>query len=256
MYWLELQNLYGVFLLCNPHENQSIFTTSNFPVNEKVVVGFSGGVDSVIAALLLREEGYEVQLVALDMGAFANDLFKQRVMIAADLLSLPVEIIAARDFFKQQIIDYLTESYLDGVTPNPCIRCNSRVKFSLLWHAGKNFNARWLATGHYVQLSNWGNHHPVISQGEDKTKEAKDAGADYVGASDLVDKVSKNWTDFDVAIATPDMMKEIGKIGKNILYLKINLFIQNKAYRTFLAVRYQKNNRAAKIVTRQKRFGN
>ncbi len=140
-------------------------------MSEKIVVGFSGGVDSVIAALLLREEGYEVQLVALDMGAIAPDLFKQRVMLAANLLSLPVEIITVRELFKQQVIDYLAKSYLDGVTPNPCIRCNARVKFALLWQASETFNARWLATGHYVQLSSWENHHPVISQGEDKTKD-------------------------------------------------------------------------------------
>ena len=140
-------------------------------MNEKVVVGFSGGVDSAIAALLLREEGYEVQLVALDMGAIDPDLFKQRVMLAANVLSLPVEIIVVRELFKQRVIDYLAESYLDGVTPNPCIRCNARMKFALLWHAGETFHARWLATGHYVQLSSWENHHPVISQGEDKTKD-------------------------------------------------------------------------------------
>ena len=140
-------------------------------MSEKIVVGFSGGVDSVVAALLLREEGYEVHLVALDMGTFASDLFKQRVIIAAELLSLPVEIRAARDLLKQQVIDYLAASYLDGITPNPCIRCNARVKFSLLWHAGKKFNARRLATGHYVQLANWGNDYPVVSQGEDKAKD-------------------------------------------------------------------------------------
>lgn len=140
-------------------------------MREKIVVGFSGGVDSVVAAFLLCAGGYEVQLVALDMGALAGDLFQQRVIIAADLLSLPVEIITAGDLFRQQVIDHLSESYLDGITPNPCIRCNARVKFSLLWHAGKKCNARWLATGHYVQLSNRGNGYPVISQGEDKTKD-------------------------------------------------------------------------------------
>ncbi|MEA2108267.1 MAG: tRNA 2-thiouridine(34) synthase MnmA [Pseudomonadota bacterium] len=140
-------------------------------MSEKIAVGFSGGVDSVVAALLLRQEGYEVQLVSLDMGAIAPDLFRQRVMLAANALSLPVEIITVRELFKQQVIDYLTESYLDGVTPNPCIRCNARVKFALLWQAAETLNARWLATGHYVRLASWGNFQPVISQGEDETKD-------------------------------------------------------------------------------------
>ncbi len=140
-------------------------------MNEKVVVGFSGGVDSLAAALLLREQGCEVQLAALDMGVYDRKLFVRRVREAASRLSLPLEIFPAPELFKKQVVDYLAASYLDGLTPNPCIRCNARVKFFLLRQAAETFQARWLATGHYVNFGDWEDGSRVIVQGVDAAKD-------------------------------------------------------------------------------------
>ena len=140
-------------------------------MNEKVVVGFSGGVDSLAAALLLREQGCVVQLAALDMGVYDSELFVRRVREAASRLSLPLEIIPVPELFKKQVVDYLGASYLDGLTPNPCIRCNARVKFFLLRQAVETFQARWLATGHYVSFNNWKDGSRVMAQGIDAAKD-------------------------------------------------------------------------------------
>ncbi|MBN2333513.1 MAG: tRNA 2-thiouridine(34) synthase MnmA [Deltaproteobacteria bacterium] len=138
---------------------------------DTVVVGFSGGVDSVAAAILLQTEGYAVQLVALDMGTATAALFRHRVESAAALLDLPLKIVMVGDAFQRHVIDYLATSYLKALTPNPCIRCNSLVKFSFLARAQKQCGARWLATGHYVTKRSWRGGELVPGQGRDDGKD-------------------------------------------------------------------------------------
>jgi tRNA-specific 2-thiouridylase len=131
----------------------------------RVVLAMSGGVDSSVAALLLREQGYDVVGLFMRTGAHGSSEdaradHKKGCCSAvdagdarrvADKLDLPFYALDfARDF--DRIIDYFADEYLAGRTPNPCVVCNSWLKFGQLWTYGRQLEADYIATGHYALL--------------------------------------------------------------------------------------------------------
>jgi len=125
-------------------------------VNKKVVVGMSGGVDSSVAAYLLKEQGYEVIGVTMQMwgdgsstGAMSAAEDAKRV---AEQLGIPHYVPDFRNEFKQNVIDYFTEEYKQGRTPNPCVVCNRKVKWEALLKWGERLGADYVATGHYARI--------------------------------------------------------------------------------------------------------
>lgn len=126
---------------------------------EKVIVAMSGGVDSAVAALLLKKEGYEVIGVTMQIWPQAEDNAKaccsleavndaQRV---AWKLGIPHYVMNFRDEFENKVINEFCDEYLAGRTPNPCISCNKLIKFESLLRKAKALGADYIATGHYVQ---------------------------------------------------------------------------------------------------------
>lgn len=121
-------------------------------MNDLVYVALSGGVDSAAAAILLKEQGYTVRGVTLRLkpGNLADDDIRDAQAVA-DALSIPLEVLDERESFKE-ITDYFCNAYLQGKTPNPCVRCNPTIKIGkLVEHAIKN-GARFVATGHYSEI--------------------------------------------------------------------------------------------------------
>ena len=126
-----------------------------------VAVAMSGGVDSSVTAALLVEAGYQVVGITLQLydhgqmidkkGACCagQDIYDARTV--ADRLGFPHYVLDYESVFKQGVIDDFVESYVNGETPIPCIRCNQRVKFRDLLTMAKDLGAKALATGHYVQ---------------------------------------------------------------------------------------------------------
>jgi tRNA-specific 2-thiouridylase len=130
----------------------------------RVVLAMSGGVDSSVAALLLREQGHEVIGLFMRTGAHAEhdgradhkkgccsavDAGDARRV--ADRLDLPFYALDfERDF--DRIIDYFADEYVHGRTPNPCVVCNSWLKFGRLWEYGRRLDADLIATGHYARV--------------------------------------------------------------------------------------------------------
>jgi tRNA-specific 2-thiouridylase len=125
----------------------------------------SGGVDSSVSAALLKEQGYQVTGVSLQLYdpvpkepgcrmktccSLDDVLDAGRV---AKKLGIPFEVIDMRAEFKEQVIDYFIAEYAAGRTPNPCIRCNDLIKFDLLLKKAKEMGADLLATGHYARIS-------------------------------------------------------------------------------------------------------
>lgn len=116
---------------------------------KKVVVGMSGGVDSAVTAALLKKEGYYV--IGLTM--LLNDNFEyEDARKICDTLGIEFHLLDLRDKFKKIIKDRFLEDYKNGLTPNPCVLCNKYIKFGLMYDELLNYDADYIATGHYALI--------------------------------------------------------------------------------------------------------
>ncbi|MCH7396650.1 tRNA 2-thiouridine(34) synthase MnmA [Belliella sp. DSM 107340] len=127
---------------------------------KRVVVGLSGGVDSSVAAYLLKEQGYEV------IGMFMKNWHDESVtisnecpwmedstdaMLVAEKLGIPFQAIDLSEEYRERIVDYMFAEYKAGRTPNPDILCNREIKFDIFLKAAQKLKADFVATGHYCQ---------------------------------------------------------------------------------------------------------
>jgi tRNA-uridine 2-sulfurtransferase len=127
----------------------------------KVVVGMSGGVDSSMAAALLKDEGYDVIGVTLQIwpsaapeveGGCCSITAIDDARRVAFQLGIPHYVLNFRSIFEENVINYFTESYLSGETPNPCLMCNRIVRWGEFLQKAKGLGAQYIATGHYAQV--------------------------------------------------------------------------------------------------------
>ncbi len=125
----------------------------------------SGGVDSSIAALLLTEQGYDVKGVTLqvwepeDENTAVTKKWEERGCCKVGLarhvakrLGIPHEVVDTRETFRTNVMDDFIAGYLSGTTPNPCVRCNERVKFGQLYQLAQDRGIDFVATGHYARV--------------------------------------------------------------------------------------------------------
>lgn len=133
----------------------------------RIVVAMSGGVDSSVAAALLKEEGHEVIGISMQVWDYSkftapegetfgtccslDDIYDARRV--AEQVGIPFYVVNFEEEFQRLVIDDFVEEYFRGRTPNPCVRCNERIKFALLLHKARELGADYLATGHYARIT-------------------------------------------------------------------------------------------------------
>ena len=118
----------------------------------KVAVGISGGVDSAVAALLLKEQGHEVVGVTMTLGREDEAKSLAAAKAAAARLGIELKVFDFSHEWNSCVLDYIRMTYLGGATPNPCVRCNEAVKFGLLPRAAFEMGCERFATGHYARI--------------------------------------------------------------------------------------------------------
>ncbi len=134
-------------------------------MKEKVVIGMSGGVDSSVACYLLLKKGYDVIGITLQISP-EDEEFTEREGGCCSLsdvedarrvaykLGIPFYVFNMRRNFKEKVIDNFVDEYLNGRTPNPCVRCNKYIKFEDLLLKSMAIGANFIATGHYAKIEN------------------------------------------------------------------------------------------------------
>lgn len=149
---------------------------------ERIVVAMSGGVDSSMAAALLKEEGYDVVGVGMQIWDYSKgkggDTFgtccsPADVMDArkvAERLKIPFYLLNCEEEFEKEVVDYFVSEYFKGRTPNPCILCNQKMKFDYLLRRSKEFEAEKIATGHYAFIEEDKGRY-ILKRGRDRDKD-------------------------------------------------------------------------------------
>ena len=117
-----------------------------------VMVGMSGGVDSSVAAALLKEQGYKVIGVTMNLWGDHNKQDIEDAAKVAKKLGIQHQVIGFEKEFEQTVINYFVEQYLSGTTPNPCIYCNQKMKFGKLMEYAISQGVDYVATGHYAAV--------------------------------------------------------------------------------------------------------
>ena len=138
---------------------------------KKVIVGLSGGVDSSVSALLLKEQGYEV--IGLFMKNWHDESLtisndcpwledSNDAMLVANKLNIPFQTIDLSKEYQSRIINYMFDEYKKGKTPNPDILCNREIKFDIFLKLALNLGADYVATGHYCQVESFDKNNKKI----------------------------------------------------------------------------------------------
>lgn len=139
----------------------------------------SGGVDSSVAAYLLKEQGYDV--IGVTMQIWQEDKeYEEReggccslsavddARRVADKIGIPFYVLNFRDSFKKNVIDYFIDEYMEGKTPNPCIACNKYLKFDELLKKAQGIGADYIATGHYAKIEEHNGRYILVKSDDDK----------------------------------------------------------------------------------------
>ena len=148
----------------------------------RVLMAMSGGIDSTIASLLLHEEGYEVIGLTMktwdyassggskkETGCCSLDSINDARQLAVDC-GFPHTILDIREEFNDSIINNFVSEYIAGRTPNPCILCNTHIKWEALLKRADMLKCKYIATGHYAQIRRENNRY-IVSKGLDESKD-------------------------------------------------------------------------------------
>lgn len=210
---------------------------------EKVVIGMSGGVDSSVAAYLLKEAGYDVIGVTMQIWQDEEEVAQQEnggccglsavedARRVAEMLEIPYYVMNFKKEFKASVMDYFVEEYLHGRTPNPCIACNRYVKWEALLKRSLDIGADYIATGHYARVEK-------LSNGRFAIRNSVTAAKDQTYALYNLTQEQLSHTIMPVGAYTKDEIREIaGKIGLAVAAKKDSqeiCFVPDDDYASFI----------------------
>ena len=225
-------------------------------MSKKVLLGMSGGVDSSVAAVLLKNEGYEV--VGLTMQLFDNKENEHNSMIddakrVCDFLNIAHYVVSFKDVFKRHVIDDFICQYKNCRTPNPCIECNKYLKFGAMHEKARELGCDYIATGHYAKIE----YSDKYGQKVLKISNAGKKDQSYVLyniTDDLLDKVLFPLSDFE----NKDEIRKIALENNLPVANKPDsediCFVPNGDYKSFLIENSDIKYEAGNIVDRQGKF--
>ncbi|MBN1970098.1 MAG: tRNA 2-thiouridine(34) synthase MnmA [Candidatus Delongbacteria bacterium] len=214
-------------------------------MSERVLVGMSGGVDSSVSAYLLKEQGYDVIGVTMNLWSFEEyggemvgekgccsmDAFSDARAVARQI-GIPHYVINFRDEFRRAVVENFKKEYMLGRTPNPCVLCNTKVKWIDLLKKATDLGCKYIATGHYanIRFNNETSMYELL-RGEDPKKDQS-----YFLYGITQDALSK--TIFPLSKISKDKVREIAsKLGLKTAQKKESqeiCFIPDNDYRRFL----------------------
>ena len=212
---------------------------------KKVIVAMSGGVDSSVAAVLLKEHGYRVEGVFMRLGVARDNESEKNARAVAKRLRIKLRVLNLSKEFKKKIIDYFISEYEKGRTPNPCVMCNKKIKFGILIDKVLKNKTDYIATGHYVQIKHKTENTKIPNKTQNrkhkisyKLLKAVDKNKDQsYFLYNLNQKILKQCL-FPLGNYTKNEVRKIaGKYKLNIYDKKESqeiCFIQNKYYGDFL----------------------
>ena len=201
---------------------------------ERVAVALSGGVDSSVAVLLLKEAGCEVMGIHMRLwDSFRPDYQAHQAEHVCQIANVPFSIVDLQKEFEHYVVDYFCQEYRRGQTPNPCIACNQHIKFGFLLSKALSLGADFLATGHYARIEHSGDGYHLLK--------AADLSKDQSYFLYTLAQEKLGHLLFPLGSHTKAEVKEIAKREGLSMAFKPSqdiCFISQKNYRAFLSQRF------------------
>jgi len=237
-----------------------IMQNSEFPQGEppkQVLVAMSGGVDSSVAAYLLQKQGYEVIGITFSLYDYSRLNRKEGkggccsiedvddARLVANHLGIRHYLVNSQDYFRKKVIDYFVDSYRAGKTPNPCIACNTFVKFDELLYHAQLLDIPYIATGHYARVRHSKDSEAEIFRAED---DQKDQSYFLVGVDpEKLKRILFPCGDYSKE-EIRDLAKEAGLVTSSKKESMEICFIPNNDYKSFLKTEKSVTDRPGQIV--------